>query len=223
VVILLFGPPGSGKGTQGRLIIDWLPVPVPSISTGEMLREEIAAGTPLGRQTKAVIASGGLVSDDIINEIVERRVSRADCRDGFLLDGYPRTLNQARYLDNLLARHGLPAPVVLHLDVHTDALVSRIICRRQCFACGQMYNVVSKRPKSPGRCDSCGGALTVRRDDREEVIRERLKAYDDQTRPILAHYTRGNYCHIEGDRSPKYIFESITRHLEQYLPVAATR
>lgn len=182
-----------------------------------MLRAEIAADTALGRETKSVIASGGLVGDDIINRIVASRISQADCANGFMLDGYPRTKAQAVFLDEELRRRNLPEPVIVHLDVPTEVLVSRIVCRRQCEKCGMMFNVLSKRPKVPGRCDACGGGLAVRYDDREEVIRERLRAYEAQTRPVLAHYYNGHYCHIPGDRSPMYIFEAITHMLEPFV------
>jgi adenylate kinase len=217
---LLFGPPGCGKGTQGRLILDWLPFKIPSISTGEMLRAEIAEGTPLGLETKAIIAAGGLVGDDIINRMLEHRISHPDCANGFLLDGYPRTLAQAEFLDSLLASKQT-TPIVIHLDVPADVLVGRMICRRMCAKCGQMFNVLSKRPKTPGRCDDCDGPLEVRKDDREDVIRERLAAYNALTRPVLGHYYNGNYFHIPGDRSSTYIFESITGVLDRFLPAAA--
>ncbi len=186
-----------------------------------MLRGEIAAGTALGLETKSIIASGGLVGDDIINRIVRQRIGKPDCSDGFMLDGYPRTIQQAEFLDGELAERGQPEPVVVHLDVPTEVLVSRIVCRRQCQGCGAMFNILSKRPHTPGRCDDCGEALVVRYDDREEVIRERLRAYDAQTRPVLAHYYNGNYCHIPGDRSPMYIFEAITSFLEPFVATGA--
>lgn len=214
MVILLFGPPGSGKGTQSRLILDWLRVKIPYISTGEMLRAEIAAGTALGEATKATMAAGGLVGDDLINGILATRIAQPDCDHGFMLDGYPRTPAQAEFLDTQLAARGLAPPVVIHLDVPAEVLIGRMICRRECTQCGQMFNILSKRPKSPGRCDNCGGPLTVRQDDREEVIRERLRAYDAQTRPVLSHYYNGNYFHIPGDISTMYAFEAITNVLE---------
>jgi adenylate kinase len=199
------------------MILDWLPDRIPSISTGEMLRAEISNGTALGRETKAIIAAGGLVDDHIINCMLAHRIEQSDCRNGFLLDGYPRTPQQAGFLDTLLAERGMPAPLVIHLDVPAEVLISRMVCRRQCSNCGQMYNILSKRPRSPGRCDDCGEPLTVRKDDREEVIRERLRAYDAQTQPVLSHYYNGNYFHIPGDRSPTYIFEAITQALEPIL------
>jgi adenylate kinase len=217
LVILLFGPPGSGKGTQGRLIIQWLGNGIPAISTGDMLRAEIAAGTPLGRTTQSIIAAGGLVSDDLINAALCARVSRPDCRSGFLLDGYPRTVEQAQYLDELLAARNLPPPVVIHLDVPDDVLVGRMVSRRQCSKCGQMFNILSKRPKSAGLCDDDGAPLVVRKDDREDVIRERLRAYKELTRPVLGHYPSDRYFQISGDRSEPYIFEEITRILESLM------
>jgi adenylate kinase len=197
------------------MIADWLKTKIPIISTGDMLRAEIGAGTPLGLETKGVVASGGLVSDDLVNQILRSRISRADCANGFMLDGYPRTLEQAAYLDEFLKERGLPAPVVIHLDVPADVLVGRMICRRQCSGCGLQYNILSKRPRVPGRCDECGAALMVRKDDREEVIRERLRTYDATTRPVLSYYYNGSYFQIAGDRSPMYIFEEITSALER--------
>ncbi|MDP9169332.1 MAG: nucleoside monophosphate kinase, partial [Acidobacteriota bacterium] len=210
MVLLLFGAPGCGKGTQGQMILDWLSVKIPAISTGEMLRAEMAAGTALGAESKAVVAAGGLVQDGLVNRLLEARVNRRDCDEGFLLDGYPRTIEQADFLDGLLDRRGLPAPLVIHLDVPFDVLIGRMLCRRQCGECAIMFNILSKRPKVPGRCDECGGPLIIRRDDREEVIRERLRTYEAQTRPVLSHYSSGNYFKIGADRSPAYIFKAIT-------------
>ena len=199
------------------MILEWLRFKIPSISTGEMLRAEIAAETPLGIGTKAIIASGGLVGDGLINEMLAARIARPDCKNGFMLDGYPRTLEQAEFLDRLLAERRLPPPAVIHMDVPADVLVGRIICRRQCARCGLMYNILSMRPKTPGCCNDCGGHLVVRKDDREDVVRERLRTYEAQTTPVLSHYYNGNYCHIPGDRSPVYTFEAIASFLEPLL------
>ncbi len=205
------------------MILDWLPFKIPAISTGEMLRAEIAAGTELGERTKAVIAAGGLVGDDIIDALLAARIAKPDCKDGFLLDGYPRTVPQAEFLDRLLAERKIPAPIVIHLDVRLDALVGRMMCRRMCGECGRMFNILSKRPRVPGRCDACGGPLTVRKDDREEVIKERLRTYELQTQPVLNHYTDGDYHHIPADMSTSYIFDEITRVLGPRLPVGVKK
>ena len=217
LIILLFGPPGCGKGTQGRLIIEWLGNTIPSISTGDMLRAEIAAGTPLGRETQSIVAAGGLVPDDLINAALCSRIQRPDCRLGFMLDGYPRTVEQAEYLDNLLASRNLPAPIIIHLDVPADVLVGRMVSRRQCPQCGQMFNILSKRPKVVGRCDDDGSPLIMRQDDHEDVIRERLRTYEKLTRPVVAHYPSDRYFQISGDRSTPYIFEEITGILESVM------
>jgi adenylate kinase len=214
LIILLFGPPGCGKGTQGRLIIEWLKRKIPSISTGDMLRAAIAAGTPLGVEAQSIIAAGGLVPDGLVNAMLARRIDQPDCGEGFMLDGYPRTVEQAEYLDGILLARGLPSPVVIHLDVPADVLVGRMVSRRQCSMCGQMFNILSKRPRVAGRCDEDGGALIVRKDDREDVIRERLRLYQEMTRPVLGHYPSDRYFQISGDRSSPYIFEEITRILE---------
>jgi len=221
LIILLFGPPGCGKGTQGRLIVDWLKEwqgnAIPTISTGDMLRAEIAAGTPPGRQVQSIMAAGGLVPDDLVNAALCARIQQPDCQGGFMLDGFPRTVEQAEYLDLLLTSRSLPAPIVIHLDVPADVLVGRMVSRRQCSQCGQMFNILSKRPKVAGRCDDDGAPLIARKDDREDVIRERLRTYEELTRPVVAHYPSDRYFQISGDRSTPYIFEAITGILESVL------
>jgi adenylate kinase len=212
VVLLLFGPPGSGKGTQSRLITNWLKIP--AISTGDMLRGEIAAGSKLGETAKSIMASGGLVGDDLVNQMLKARVSRTDCAGGFLLDGYPRTAEQAEFLDKLLEERRLPAPTILHLDVPADALIGRMTSRRECPKCKRIYNLLHQPPKTAGVCDDDGAALITRRDDTEEVVRERLRMYDAITRPVLAYFQYRNYYQIRGDRSPSYIFEAISGILE---------
>jgi adenylate kinase len=212
VVLLLFGPPGSGKGTQSRLITNWLGIP--AISTGDMLRGEIQAGTALGVAATSIMASGGLVSDDLVNKMLAQRVAQPDCERGFLLDGYPRTVQQAEYFDGLVAERDLPKPIILHLDVPMDALIGRMTSRRQCPKCGRIYNLLHQPPKKPGICDDDGTPLFTRRDDQEDVVKERIRTYDEVTRPVLAYYQDRNYYQIRGDRSPGYIFEEITGILE---------
>jgi len=212
VVLLLFGPPGSGKGTQSRLITNWLGIP--AISTGDMLRGEIQAGTALGEAATSIMASGGLVSDELVNKMLAQRVAQPDCERGFLLDGYPRTVQQAEYFDGLVAERDLPKPIILHLDVPMDALIGRMTSRRQCPKCGRIYNLLHQPPKKPGICDDDGTPLVTRRDDQEDVVKERIRTYDEVTRPVLAYYQDRNYHQIRGDRSPGYIFEEITGILE---------
>jgi adenylate kinase len=221
LVLLLFGPPGSGKGTQSRLITDWLKIP--GISTGEMLRAEIQAGTELGQAARVVIANGGLVSDDLVNRMLANRIAQPDCKPGFLLDGYPRTVAQAEYLDGLFRERHLANPVILHLDVPLDALMGRLTSRRQCPQCGRIYNLLHQPPKKAGLCDDDGIELATRKDDQESVVRERLRTYDSQSRPVIAHYQDGDYYQIRGDRSPGYIFEEITGILEPKFSRNGTR
>lgn len=212
MILLLFGPPGSGKGTQARLIANWLGIP--AISTGDMLRAEIQAGTPLGRTASSIMANGGLVGDDLVNKMLAQRISQPDCQRGFLLDGYPRTVEQAEFLDLLIVERDLPKPIVLHLDVPLDALIGRLTSRRQCPKCGRIYNLLHQPPKKTGICDDDGTGLITRSDDREDVVRERIRTYEELSRPVLAHYQDRNYYQIRGDRSPSYIFEEITGILE---------
>jgi adenylate kinase len=187
---------------------------IPAISTGDMLREEIKTGTALGNAAKSIMASGGLVGDDLVNRMLAKRVSTADCTQGFLLDGYPRTVEQAEYLDKLLEERQFETPVVLHLDVPMDALVGRLTSRRQCPTCKRIYNLLHQPPRTPGTCDDDGTPLVTRKDDSEEVVTERIRTYDEVTRPVLAYYQDRKYNQIRGDRSPGYIFEAITSILE---------
>ena len=179
-----------------------------------MLREEIKAESALGKAAKSIMSSGGLVGDDLVNRMLAQRVSSPDSAHGFLLDGYPRTVEQAEYLDRLLAERQLQTPIVLHLDVPMDALVGRLTSRRQCPHCKRIYNLLHQPPRVPGICDDDGTPLITRKDDSEEVVSERIRTYDEVTRPVLAYYQDRKYHQIRGDRSPGYIFEEITGILE---------
>jgi adenylate kinase len=206
-VILLFGPPGCGKGTQSPLISRMLQIP--AISTGEMLRAEVEAGTPLGQQAQAILAAGQLVGDEIVNQMLVRRITQPDCKNGFLLDGYPRTLPQAEFLDGKLAELGFPPPTVFHLATPQSVLIERISSRRQCPKCGRIYNLLFKPPLKPGVCDDDGTKLVRRSDDSVEVVRARLAAYEKLTAPIMVHYAGGDYHSISANRPPVEIFRDI--------------
>ncbi len=170
--------------------------------------------TALGNAAKSIMASGGLVGDDLVNRMLAQRVSSSDSAHGFLLDGYPRTVEQAEYLDHLLAERQFQTPIVLHLDVPMDALVGRLTSRRQCPQCKRIYNLLHQPPRVAGICDDDGTPLITRKDDSEEVVTERIRTYDEVTRPVLAYYQDRKYHQIRGDRSPGYIFEEITGILE---------
>lgn len=221
MVLLLFGPPGSGKGTQSQKITSWLGIP--AISTGDMLRAEIHSGSALGKAAASIMANGGLVGDDLVNRMLADRLLRPDCQNGFLLDGYPRTVEQAEFLDKLITDRNLEKPIILHLDVPLDALVGRLTSRRQCPVCKRIYNLLQQPPKLPGVCDDDGAPLEARKDDREDVVKERIRTYLDVTRPVLAHYQDRNYHQIRGDRSPGYIFEAISAILDPLVTKNGTR
>jgi adenylate kinase len=206
--ILLFGPPGCGKGTQAALLTEKLGIP--AISTGEMFRAECKAGTDLGRLACSILSRGELVSDEIVNGIVANRIAREDCAGGFLLDGYPRTLPQAQAFSTLLQERGLADPFVIHLDVPACRLINRLTARRQCPKCCQIYNLLTQPPKVAGICDSDGTELITRDDDREEVIRQRLKAYEELTGPVLAWF-QNHVRTIDGSATPERVFGEIER------------
>jgi len=212
-VILLFGPPGSGKGTMSPMITRLLQIP--AISTGEMLRAEVESGTVLGKAASEILASGQLVSDEIVNQMLINRLSQPDCKGGFLLDGYPRTLPQALFLDKQLEVMGFPAPTVFHLATPKSVLIERIASRRQCPKCGRIYNLLFQPPKKAGVCDDDGTKLVRRPDDTVEVVRARLEAYDKQTAPVMHHYANRDYHSVPANRPPAEIFRDIQAVLRQ--------
>jgi len=196
--LIFLGAPGAGKGTQARLLAERLGVP--QVSTGDMFRDHAARGTELGRQAKAVMERGELVSDDIVVGMVSERIRRADCAGGFILDGFPRTRVQAERLESLLAETGWPGALAVNLAVGYTDLLRRLTGRRTCAVCGEIYNIYNRPPKTEGRCDRDGGELKHRADDREEVIRERLNAYEQETRPLVEFYRqRGSLAEVPGE------------------------
>lgn len=207
MILLLFGPPGCGKGTQAAFLGERFHIP--AISTGEMFRAECKAGTPLGKMACSILAKGGLVDDETVNGIVASRISRPDCVNGFLLDGYPRTLSQARHFSLLLDERGLPAPVVIHLHVPDEVLVARLTARRQCSQCLRIYNRLSQPSHVEGKCDVDGAPLVRREDDEESVILDRLKAYRQLTGPILDWYGPATVRTVDGSLAPNDVKQSI--------------
>jgi adenylate kinase len=185
--LILLGPPGAGKGTQAAWIKDTYGIP--QLSTGEMLREAVAKGTAVGREAKSVMEAGQLVSDEIINRIVAERIDEPDCANGFILDGFPRTIPQAEALDRMLAERGLKLDAVVEIRVDNEALVERIAGRFSCAKCGAGYHDTFKPTKVAGVCDECGSTEFVRRkDDNAETVKSRLVAYEAQTAPLLPFY-----------------------------------
>lgn len=187
---------------------------IPAISTGEMFRAEVAAGTPLGREAQEVMSRGGLMGDEIVNRMLESRLAQESLRSGFLLDGYPRTLAQAERLDVILQKLGMPEPTVLHLDVPKKALVERMSGRRHCPLCGRTYNVFTQPPRINGVCDADRAPLEIRGDDAEVVVCERLRQYELQTGPLIGFYLGRDYHRIDGNRSADVVFRELTGELE---------
>ena len=213
VNIILLGPPGAGKGTQAKRLEE--AHGLVQLSTGDMLRAEWASGSPLGRQVQATMDAGKLVSDDIMIAMIERRIGAPDCRKGFILDGFPRTVPQAEALDAMLARKGLRLDHVIEMVVDEAALVDRIAGRFSCAKCGASYHDRYKRPRIEGTCDTCGSHDFVRRaDDNAETVKARLAAYHAQTAPILPYYRqKGVLRQVDGMAE----IDTVTHQIEAIL------
>jgi adenylate kinase len=191
--VIFLGPPGAGKGTQAKELAHKFNVP--HLSTGDMLRDNIARGTQLGRLAKPIMARGELVPDSLVLKMVAERIEKPDCWHGFVFDGFPRTVAQAQYLGVLLAQHGYKPPLVIHLAIDPALVLRRITGRRTCKVGGEIYNIFDRPPKIAGICDADGGQLDQRPDDREEIVAPRLQAYEKQTAPLVAYYKRLGRLH----------------------------
>jgi adenylate kinase len=199
-IIIMFGPPGAGKGTQAKFISEKLNIP--QISTGDILRDAVKRGTQLGKEAQSYMSGGALVPDKVVIGIIDERLKEKDCVNGFILDGFPRTVAQAAALDDLLEKRGTPITQVINLRVGDKELVKRSMSRRVCRTCNTVYNLLVNPPKVNGRCDSCGGELIQRDDDKEDVVKKRLKVYAKQTKPLLKFYAKRKLLNdIDGSRS----------------------
>ena len=211
--LVLLGAPGAGKGTQAKKLTE--KYTVPQISTGDILRKAVADGTPLGKEAKSYMDKGELVPDSVVIGLVKERIVRDDCKNGYILDGFPRNTSQAEVLDKVLADMKAPLDTALSVDVEKDALMKRLTGRRTCKGCQQMYNVHFSPPKKEGVCDKCGGELYQRDDDKEETIKNRLDVYEKSTAPLIDYYSKkGILKSVKGEGSIEDIFNNICSILQ---------
>ncbi len=214
-VIALFGPPGSGKGTQAeRIVAEFGTV---HLSPGNMLRDEIKRGTDLGRAAEAIMKAGKLVTDEVINPMVTGRIGQELAAGrAVLLDGYPRTIPQLEYMDRYLQSIGAGVSVVFRLEIAVEALLARLLGRLTCPKCGAIFHEATKPPRQAGICDACGAGLVKRADDNEQSVRQRMDAYREQTQPILDRFeAQGKVVLVEADRDPAAVYAEISRCLKQ--------
>lgn len=213
MIYILLGPPGAGKGTQAkRMVADYNLV---HISTGDIFRANIKNETELGKKVKDILARGELVSDDLTNGLVFDRLSEDDCKDGFLLDGYPRNLVQAEALDKWLEENSRKVDYVLDIQADPETLIKRISGRRVCPNCGHSYHITNEPPKVQGVCDVCGTNLIQRPDDREETVKSRIKIYEKQTKPLVDYYQeQGKILYFDGNQSIEKVYNDVKNSLE---------
>jgi adenylate kinase len=218
--IILLGAPGAGKGTQAKKIVEVFGIP--QISTGDILRANVSQGTELGKQAKVIMERGELVPDQLVCDMVGQRLLEADCAPGFILDGFPRTVAQAEWLDGFLSGKAFEkqpsarlSPVVVEISVGYNQLLKRLTGRRTCPSCGRIYNIHFQPPRVPETCDADGAKLATRKDDTEEVISERLKAYERQTLPLVEYYrAKGRLVVLDGDRDPATVTAETLKAVE---------
>jgi adenylate kinase len=212
--LIFLGPPGAGKGTQAKLVAQYYGVP--HLSTGDMLRDQIRRGTEQGRLAKPIMERGELVPDNIVLGMVEERIQEPDCVHGLILDGFPRTVPQAEGLDRILQRLQFGYPLVFYIAVDPEKLMRRLTGRRTCSTGGEIYNIYDKPPKAEGRCDNDGGVLVQRPDDKPEVIRERIVAYEAQTKPLVDYYRRqGTLREVDGSADAESVNRAVFGILER--------
>lgn len=212
--ILLMGPPGAGKGTQSPRLVERYHIP--AISTGDMFRAAVREQTPLGVKAKTFMDAGQLVPDDVTIGIVQERLAKDDTKNGFILDGFPRTIDQAIALDAALKDMGIDKVHVIDITMDQELLVSRITGRRICKNCGATYHIVNLPPKVEGICDVCGGELYQREDDKENTVKNRLEVYAKQTKPLVDYYeNRGFYKRINGNQDVEKVYQDIISALEE--------
>lgn len=210
--VILLGPPGAGKGTQARALSQRMGIP--HLSTGDMFREHMARGTQVGRRAASMVKAGELVPDEVVNAMVAERLRQQECVAGFILDGFPRTVAQAQALDQMLAGTRL-GPLVINLTMGYNETIQRLTGRRYCPQCGRIYNVISQPPLREGVCDRDGAALVQRPDDQENVIRDRLAAYEKLSRPLVDYYRgRNRFFEVDANQAPEIISDALYRVLE---------
>ena len=207
---VLLGPPGAGKGTQAVRLVE--KYGVPQISTGDIFRKNIKEGTELGKKAQEYMNAGGLVPDELVVDLVKDRLMQDDCANGYLLDGFPRTIAQAEQLDEFLKEQGTKLDAVINFEVGYDTLMERLTGRRLCKACGASYHIKNFPPKTDGVCDKCGGELIQRDDDTEETARKRIEVYEESTAPLIEYYTKsGDLKNFNAEKDASEVFEDIVR------------
>lgn len=210
--LIIMGAPGAGKGTQAARISRHLSIP--AISTGDILREAIAAGTKMGELAKTYIDQGHLVPDDVMIGIIKDRLSQEDCRNGYILDGFPRTIPQAEALDEALEKRGETVDFAVDVNVPDEHIIDRMSGRRACLSCGATYHIVYAPPKKEGICDKCGAGLVLRDDDKPETVRKRLSVYHEQTQPLIDYYqAKKILAAVDGTKEMEEVFQDIVKIL----------
>lgn len=211
--MILLGPPGAGKGTQAKLISE--KCSIPHISTGDIFRKNISERTPLGTKAKEYMDKGQLVPDELTIDLVNDRLTYEDCKNGFLLDGFPRTVKQAEALEKFLQQNGKRLDTALLIDVPSDFILERMTGRRVCPSCGTSYHIKFNPPKNQGICDGCGSKIEQRKDDTEETVKERIDVYDKQTQPLVNFYASKDQLFVaDGTQSIDQVFQIISNHIE---------